>query len=235
MSKRPYAVFDIDGTLIRWQLYHAIVHQLGKDGQLVPGDFETINEARMSWKNRRTDQGFHEYEDVLVKRFLVAIPHVDPAKYDQACRDVFDQYKDQTFTYTRDLVRSLKAKGYLLFAVSGSPQEVIELLAEYHGFEAAVGCVFERVDGRFTGEFSTPIFDKRAALDMLVAKFAASTADSYAVGDSMSDVPLLQAAKHPIAFNPDLKLFAAAKDHGWPVVVERKNVIYDLGGKTHAA
>ncbi len=230
-QNRKFAVFDIDGTLIRWQLYHAVVHKLGKAGQLAPGDFEAINAARMEWKNRRTGEEFHIYEADLVERFKAALPRIDPAAYDRAVQEVFDKYKDQTFTYTRDLVRSLKDKGYLLFAISGSPREVIELLARHHGFDDAIGSTLVRSDGRFTGESTTPIFDKKAALDLLVAKHGASYRESYAVGDSISDAPMLAAVTHPIAFSPDQNLFKIAKQKHWPVIVERKNVVYELSSR----
>lgn len=228
MSQKPFAVFDIDGTLIRWQLYHAVVHKLGKARQLQPGDFEAINAARMEWKNRRTNEGFHAYEELLVSRMKAALPHIDTAVYDQVVQEVFDEYKDQVFTYTRDLVAELKGKGYLLFTISGSPQEVIELLARHHGFDDAIGGTFERVDGHFTGAFTTPVFDKKAALDSLVTKHGATYKDSYAVGDSASDAAMLELVTHPIAFSPDQNLFKLSQENSWPIVVERKNVIYEL-------
>lgn len=226
--QKKFAVFDIDGTLIRWQLYHAVVHKLGKVGQLMAGDFEAINAARMEWKNRRTNEGFHGYEELLVERFKAALPGIDTGVYDQVIQEVFDEYKDQIFTYTRDLVQQLKGEGYLLFAVSGSPQEVIELLAQHHGFHDAIGCSFTRKEGHFTGEYTTPIFDKKAALDTLVQKHGATYTESYAVGDSASDAAMLEVVAHPIAFSPDQNLFKIAKDRGWPIVVERKNVVYEL-------
>ncbi|QQS18070.1 HAD family phosphatase [Candidatus Saccharibacteria bacterium] len=230
-ARQKFAVFDIDGTLIRWQLYHAVVHKLGKAGQLAPGDFEAINTARMEWKNRRTNEGFHGYEELLVEKFKAALPQIDPAVYDQVVQEVFDEYKDQIFTYTRDLVAELKGRGYLLFAISGSPQEVIELLAKHHGFDDWVGGKFERLDGHFTGKATTPIFDKKAALDLLVAKHNATYDESYAVGDSASDAAMLASVTHPIAFSPDQNLFRIAKEHNWPIIVERKNVVYKLGQK----
>ncbi|MBP9761933.1 HAD family phosphatase [Candidatus Saccharibacteria bacterium] len=225
---RPFAAFDIDGTLIRWQLYHAVVHKLGKAGQLAPQDFEAINNARMVWKNRRTNEGFHDYEELLVTYFQQSLPGIDTTVYDATIQEVFDEFKDQIFTYSRDLVAELKGKGYLLFAISGSPQEVIELLAVHHGFDDCVGGRFERLDGHFTGNASTPIFDKKAALDSLVQKHGATYDDSYAVGDSASDAAMLEVVAHPIAFSPDQNLFRIAQKNNWPIVVERKNVIYEL-------
>ena len=49
---RSFAVFDIDGTLIRWQLYHAVADALVKLGHVEPGAYEEIKVARMNWKTR---------------------------------------------------------------------------------------------------------------------------------------------------------------------------------------
>ena len=52
--------------------------------------------------------------------------------------------------------------------------------------------------------------------------------DSIAVGDSESDIPMLELVTHPICFNPNSMLFKQAKRCGWEVVVERKDVIYKI-------
>ncbi len=227
-TQRPFAVFDIDGTLIRWQLFHAIVHSLGKQGYILRGTHEKINAARMNWKNRETNEGFSAYEKVLVDAYLQVLTSIEPSDYLRIVDEVFHDYKDQTFTYTRDLVRALKEKGYLLFAVSGSQAEIIERLARHHGFDAAIGAEFVQRDGVFTGEVITPIHDKKAALERLVRQFNATYSGSYAVGDSPSDAAMLELVENPIAFNPDRGLFEIAQKKQWLIIVERKNVIYEL-------
>jgi len=228
MTKRKFAVFDIDGTLIRWQLFHAIVHALGKQGYILRGTHDKINNARMTWKNRETDEGFRAYEKVLVEAYLQVLTTIDPAVYLHIVDEVFHEYKDQTYAFTRDLVRSLKKQGYLLFAISGSQSEVVNRLALHHGFDAAIGAEFVQKDGAFTGEVMTPIHDKKSALERLVKQFDATYDGSYAVGDSPSDAAMLETVENPIAFNPDRGLFEIAKKNRWPIVVERKNVAYEL-------
>jgi len=39
---------------------------------------------------------------------------------------------------------------------------------------------------------------------------------------------MLEMVERPICFNPNQKLFEAAKRHDWPIVVERKDVVYEL-------
>lgn len=228
MTMKPFAVFDIDGTLIRWQLFHAIVNALGKHGHILRRTHDQIHAARMDWKNRRTNEGFSAYEAVLVEAYLQALTSIHPDDYQAIVDEVYEEYKDQTFTYTRDLVRQLKAQGYLLFAISGSQHEIVEKIAAHQGFDASIGAKLEVQAGAFTGKVDTPIFDKRAALDTLVTQFGATYEGSYAVGDSGSDVPMLEAVTNPIVFNPDQKLYKIAQAHQWPVIVERKNVVYKL-------
>jgi phosphoserine phosphatase len=41
-------------------------------------------------------------------------------------------------------------------------------------------------------------------------------------------VGFLELVRTPIAFNPNRSLFEVARRRGWPIVVERKDVIYNL-------
>lgn len=225
---RKFAVFDIDGTVIRWQLYHAIVSQLAAENFLSQDAETRIKNAQNIWKQRTHRQSFREYEHELVHVYLEAISNVPPAEYERIVDTVFDEYKDQVYVYTRDLIRDLKAQGYLLFAISGSHQEIINKMATYYGFDDAVGAVFAQENGRFTGEMQTPIGRKDVVLDELIAKHGASRTDSIAVGDSGGDAAMLEVVARPLAFNPDRDLFEIAVQKGWRIVVERKNMSYEL-------
>ncbi len=55
---RPFAVFDIDGTIIRWQLYHAVVDALGRAGHIRPEHYQALKETRMVWKRRTNESSF---------------------------------------------------------------------------------------------------------------------------------------------------------------------------------
>lgn len=225
---KKFAAFDIDGTFIRWQLFHAIVHHLGKSGFISAQRHNDIRAARMTWKNRGGEDAFASYEAILVDVYLESLKNIPPADYLAVVDAVFDEYKDQLFVYTRTLLKKLKSDGYVLFAISGSQDEIVQRLAYYHGFDAAVGATLEKRNGHFTGAIETPIHDKAAALAALVKAHGVSYDGSIAVGDSGGDIAMLSAVERPIAFNPEQKLFKHARQHGWHIAVERKNVIYEL-------
>jgi HAD superfamily hydrolase (TIGR01490 family) len=226
---RPFAVFDIDGTLIRWQLYHAVADKLAKQGVLDSGDFEKVRASRMDWKNRAGEESFDAYERQLVTLINGAIRGLSVETLEKAYDEVITEYRDQVYTYPRDLIEELRRKNYLLFVISGSQTEIVELLARHYNFDDFGGTVYEQQDGRFTGR-NTPLrSDKKPEyLKELVKQHGATWQGSVAVGDSESDIPMLSLVEQPVAFNPTKKLFQHAKQQGWKIVLERKNMVYEL-------
>lgn len=225
---RKFGVFDIDGTLVRWQLYHAVVDELIRLEFLDAAEFENVKIARLEWKKRSDKATFRDYESALVQAFHQAITHISPNQLNEAIENAFEQYKDQVYTYTRSLIAQLKKEGYLLFAISGSQSEIVDKIADYYGFESALGTEYEIVGDEFTGKNVFHAQNKAIALRHLIEKFSLDISGSYAVGDSKSDISMLEMVENPIAFNPEDELLKHAKKHGWKVVVERKNVIYQL-------
>jgi phosphoserine phosphatase len=62
----------------------------------------------------------------------------------------------------------------------------------------------------------------------MIHKFDLDTANSIAVGDTSSDIPMFEMVSQPICFNPNQALFKAARERGWMIVIERKDMIYGL-------
>jgi HAD superfamily hydrolase (TIGR01490 family) len=229
-ARKPFAVFDIDGTLIRWQLYHAVTDTLARQGHISPEIYQTMRDARMAWK-KRTSGSFKDYEAKVIIIYESILKTITFEQLGEAIDAVFDEYKDQIYTYTRDLIAKLKKNGYLLLAVSGSQDEIVSKVAAYYGFDDFVATTYKRSQNRFSGAKIVPAFNKDKALEKLVATHGAGYRGSIGVGDSLSDVAMLNLVEQPIAFNPEKEFFEYAASKGWRVVVERKNKVYELESK----
>ncbi len=228
---KKFAVFDIDGTLVRWQLYHAVVDHLAEQGLLGSNTYNQLHEARMVWKRREHPEAFRAYELELIKVYEQALPNLTTAQFDTAVEDVAKEYKTQVYTYTRDLIKALKNEGYFLIAISGSHEELVAHVAKQFGFDAWIGSKYERKAGKFTGKGFIASLDKKTILGNLIKKHSLGLEASYAVGDSRSDAVMLEMVENPIAFNPDKQLFDIARSKHWPIVIERKNVVYKVEPK----
>ncbi len=226
---RSYAVFDIDGTLIRWQLFHALADTLAKNGAIDLNSYQSVLGARRNWKGRGSLNSYVDYEKSLIELIDNSLSEIKYETFVNACSAVFSQYQDQVYTFTRDLIAELKRQGYLIFAVSTSPQELVEKVTSYYHFDDCAGTNYEVKDGRLTGRKRLLIGEAKAnCLTKLIDKHQAEQEGSFAIGDTENDFSMLKIADHPIAFNPTKEFFSLAQKEGWDIVIERKNMIYQL-------
>jgi len=226
---KPYAVFDLDGTLIRWQLFHVVVDSLGKIGKIDKQTYQDILDSRMAWKRLEHPDGFDKYQTKLIEAYNSVVINLSQKELEELANKAFEEHKDQSYVFTRNLMKDLKAKGYILFAIPGSFTEVVQLIAKHYGFDDSAGTMHIKKNGMFTGKIDVVQFERKVdMLEELKKKYDLTDKGSYAVGDSMGDYAILKHVQNPIVFNPARELFEKAKEHGWKIVVERKNVIYKL-------
>jgi HAD superfamily hydrolase (TIGR01490 family) len=228
MTAKKFAAFDIDGTLIRWQLYHAVVDMLADKGHLGLDAKEQIYSKRMAWKRREQVDAYDNYELFLLKTYEQSLQKLKPLHFDSCVDEVISLYKDQVYTYTRDKVEEFRDKGYFLLAISGSHHELVEKIAKVYRFNDCLGTKYHRQNQVFTGAKTAPSLDKASALRALVRKHGLTFSGSLAIGDSASDIAMLELVDQPVAFNPARQLFDYAKNQGWKIVIERKSVVFKL-------
>lgn len=136
------------------------------------------------------------------------------------------------YRYTRDLIKNLKSDGYFIIAISQSPKTVLDEFCGQYGFDKVYGRYYEiGPQDRFTGGIIDEhlIQNKANIVKRVFDKNHNLTHEhSVAVGDTESDIPLLESVTDPICFNPNQELYKFARREGWKVVVERKDVIYHL-------
>lgn len=225
---KKFAAFDFDGTLIRWQLFMAVFYELAEEKLIDQNDYKEVRKLFDAWRGRTSEKAYEEYADAAIKTFDNHVRGLNVSVFDKAVEKVFAKYKDQVYTYTRDLVKDLKSQGYYLIAISGSQYQIVEKVSKYYGFDEWTGTKYTRIGDRFGGYEEFPAGKKGQALQEIINQQGLSMEGSIAVGDTESDIPMLELAENPIAFNPNKELLRHAKSKKWPVVIERKSVVYRL-------
>lgn len=228
MTKQKFAAFDIDGTLFRSGLYREVAYELTKMHVLPEKASQEFAEKHREYRRRMHGNAFEEFEKVLTSQLDVLTTQLKVADYDEAVQRVIAKKADNVYVYTRDLLKQLKAEGYFLIAISGSQIELVEPFARKYGFDAWVGQEWERGEEFFTGNITKTHTGKDKIIKKLLDQHNLTLDDSYAIGDSNGDTGMLQLVDHPITFNPTAELYEKAIQHGWPIVIERKNLMYRL-------
>lgn len=225
-GKQRVAVFDIDGTIFRSSLQRELIMALVRYGVFPEIVRKELEHDYFAWVNR---EGFYEdYIMQVVHSYEKRITGISVDDVQRVSQIVIGQQKNRVYTYTRQLIESLR-KTHRLVAISGSPIEIVNEFNKFWKFDAVFGMVFQIHDGRYTGEvLDLPIRNKRAVLGRYIKEHDLKLAGSVGVGDSESDAAFLQAVTKPICFNPNRNLYQIAKKKKWNIVVERKDVIYEL-------
>lgn len=229
MDKRPVAVFDIDGTLFRSSLVLELVEELVVRGVFPEEAKEMYQGAKEDWQNREGD--YEPYIRGVVLAFAKYAKGVPFEETANIAGEVIESRHARVYRYTRDLAKELKAKGYYLLAISHSPKFIVDGFAYELGFDKSYGTFYETgASERFTGTIADEhlIMNKSAILKRAVEKEGLTLHGSVGVGDTESDISMLDMVETPIAFNPSRALYRHALTHKWKVVVERKDVIYEL-------
>jgi HAD superfamily hydrolase (TIGR01490 family) len=227
-KEEPLAVFDVDGTLFRRGLLPALTRRLVDEGVFSERVREELSRDYYAWVERRGS--YETYDQLVMELFLRELDGVSVAVLRRCATVEVEAHGRRLHIYTRDVARRLKQAGYQLIAISGSPQEILDLFLKPLGFDRSWGTVLAQdARGRYTGEvLQDPFKNKRRVLEEFLKDADAGLEGSVGMGDTLSDVGFLELVRTPIAFNPNRSLFEVAQRWGWPIVVERKDVIYNL-------
>jgi len=225
----PCVIFDVDGTIFRSSLLIQVVNRLIEKG-IFPTETRLVYEREYErWLNR--EGNYDEYIGAVVEAFVKHLKGVHYSALADAAEEVVDEQWKRVYRYTRDLLKDLKKRGYFLLAVSHSPKTVLDKFCPRLGFDKTYGMIYEIGPQEcFTGNIVEEhlILNKSAIVRRAVEKEDLTLVHSIGVGDTESDIPFLDMVSKPICFNPNAKLYRYAKLKKWNVVVERKDVVYEL-------
>lgn len=228
MQYRGLLFLDIDGTFFRWSLFLYLVDKLidaGVFNKTVRKHF--IREEKI-WRARKGS--YDDYVEKAIEVFEDRIAGVHCADFEILAEEMVNEYKDQVYRYTRDLIKEKINEQWYVVAISCSPEEAVGPFAREWGIHEFHAAKLAKENGKYTGMRTVPR-DKAAIAREIMARpefVGIDQQNIWGIGDSEGDINLLEIVGQPICFNPTLTLYQEARRRNWRVVVERKNVIYEL-------
>jgi HAD superfamily hydrolase (TIGR01490 family) len=223
------AIFDIDGTIFRKNLHFELIDELTWLGIFPKSVRNTLIKLYTNWLEHK---GTYEvYRRAIVDLYATYIRGCSKKDVTRASKVVMPFYEDRTYNFAESLIQKFKKENYHIIAISGSPIEIVEEYNRRHlKFNKAFGSVYELdKNGIYTGRtIFEPTKHKGALVKQYVYENNLILKDSYGLGDTESDVSFLEMVENPIAFNPNHNLKEIAQKRKWRIVVEKKDVIYEI-------
>lgn len=227
IRKNKIAVFDIDGTIFRSSLLIQLNFALVDYGIFPPLAKAEIDKYRLRWIDRKDT--YQKYIEKVVEVFNKRIRGCRREDVEKVGKLIVSEQKNRVYTYTRELIKNLRGK-YFLLAISGSPKEVVKEFNRYWKFDDYIAYEYDvDKEGYYTGKVLKNTSRNKADLfKKFLKKRNISLKGSVGVGDTESDVGFLEMVSQPICFNPNHSLYHIARKKKWKIVIERKDVIYNI-------
>ena len=226
---RKVAIFDVDGTIFRSSLLIELTERLIEKGLFPNTARKKYQSEYQKWFDRKGS--YEAYIDAVVEVFMGHLKGVLYKDFLEAGEEVIEQQRNRVYRYTRNLVKTYKKKGYFLLAISQSPKGVLDKFCTHLGFDKVYGRLYEiGPEDRFTGKIIDLhlIANKANMVKRILEKEKLTLKQSVGIGDTEGDLSFLEMVDIPICFNPNMTLYRAAKRNDWKIVVERKDVVYEM-------
>ncbi|HZH18020.1 MAG TPA: haloacid dehalogenase-like hydrolase [Archangium sp.] len=219
------AVLDVDGTLYPGALGIELLRALMAAGACNRTRAEGVFDVLRQYKQGAID--FPTMASRAYPLYAQALEGVRCDTVDALARTVWEQERRKLFGFVRPLVALLREAGYWSVIISGSPQEMVQRVADELGVSQAHGALFTRVEGRYTGGVdlsSGALGEKRRIFDAVTRGQAVRLERCFALGDSVTDAALFERLGLPLAFEPEPALQVLAQQRGWAVAT-REDVL----------
>ncbi len=212
------AFFDLDRTLLTGASGPVISEELRREGLLperhVPGEgllFEVFNLVG------ETLPGM-----MLTRQAARAAAGWPRAVVQRVGRAIVDDLMDEVAPFARLLVQEHQEAGRPVVMATTTPYDVVKPFADALGLDDVIATRYGlREDGTYDGTIDGEFVWGRGKLNSVKAWARTKGIDvrqSWAYSDSFYDLPLLTAAGHATAVNPDVRLAIVASARRWPVL-----------------
>ena len=207
------ALFDMDRTLVQVNTAGLYVRWQFRNGEARARDL-----AQMLWWLAQYTMGVVDAEAIARHAALGLRGQGEADVSDKLRRFVKNEVMQHVAAAARNEVTRMRERGYLCAILTSSTSYSALPLGEELGIEHILGSRLLVADGRFTGEYGSPLCygpGKIAAAEQWASEHAIDLRESVFYTDSISDLPMLERVGTPVAINPDPRLWLLARRRGW--------------------
>ena len=215
-ARKTVAFFDVDGTLLKSTIVH---YYIWMRSAKVPrflrliwliGFLPKIAYYLILDRVSRT-----RFNQVFYRNYR----RMNAAEFKVLSAEMFETYlRPKIFSEAVSQIQEHKQQGMSIVLVTGSLDFIVQPFADYLDVDFVLAPQLREQSGQFTGELTTePLIgeQKAEAIQVFAEQHEISLIDSYAYGDSQSDLPMLECVGNPVVVNPGKALRQKALDAAW--------------------
>ena len=231
--KRSLAFFDIDGTLTDGFTIFSFAEFLFNKGCFNTSSLDLMQQDKALYlRSKRGEADYHEFAVKLVPHYAQGlkdqeayyIQSLSPSFFESALRNQVAGYRIHGFA--RLLVGMINPIATTI-AISGSPRESLISLTAYLGFQELNSTLIEIQKGRYTGQVVRNLAVSESKKQLVTAYLTdeVNLETSFAFGDSVQDVPILEVVGNAFVMGENPELQNIGRQRGWFVATAGDDIV----------
>ena len=224
--RREAAFFDVDGTLVDSTIVHYYAYFRRKDMSRLAGAMWSAMFLGKCLGYLVLDKINRSRFNARFYRSYAGLPAGEIRAHARPCYDAV--IKPRHYPEGFACVAEHASAGRMVVLVTGSIDFIMDPLAVELKADALLAASLVEENNHFTGNLNGPPIgdaEKARRIERFAAEHGIDLARSYAYGDSIADLPMLETVGHPHAVNPDRALKAKATARGWPVLSWKRSTV----------
>ncbi|MGN7386985.1 HAD family hydrolase [Sporosarcina sp. SAFN-015] len=217
------AIFDFDGTLYSKETFQLLMDHLKRHpthSSKYKAFFRRILPLYIGYKIKIVPEA--KMREGSMQIYANSLQTLSKAEYEQ----YFDEMKEvmrQAFNEeVVEKVRQHQEEGMHVMLVSGAYTQLLDAVTDGIEFDTIIGTdiPFTAV-GAFDSETEIYHIQGKRKTEMIMKTFEGKQVDwenSFAYGDSYSDLPVLELVGNPVAVRPEARLQRIAEDRNWKII-----------------
>jgi len=224
-SEKKIAIFDLDGTLVSSHLWLGLAkYYFKKKENIFPTLWFIISHLSFLpfWKMGLIPT--EKYYKSWVKDMSQIMRGIRLDREKEIFNWLTDNYllptlKNNVF----DRLKQHQKDGFLTILISGSFQNLLDIIANRLNIDFAIGTKLEMVKDKFSGKIIPPVCFGQEKMKMVKSflnekNLKINFKESFSYSDSVFDLPILEFVGNPVVVEPDKNLLSVAKNKGWEII-----------------
>ena len=214
--KKTVAFFDVDGTLLKSTIVHYYIWMRSAQAPFLLKKLWLVGFLpKIVYYLVLDSVSRIRFNQVFYRNYR----GMNAEQTRELSLEMFETYlRPKIFAEAVSQIQEHKEQGMTVVLVTGSLDFIVQPIADYLAVDAVLAPQLREENGQFTGELTTAPFigeAKAKAMRNYADQHEISLEESYAYGDSQSDLPMLECVGNPVVVNPGKALREKAVESGW--------------------
>src|SRR5699024_2199147 len=154
-------------------------------------------------------------KEKLMHHYVRALQTLSESEMKQFFQGIVDKMKGNFHTEINERIKTHQKDGYYTMIVSGAFTPLLEIVNQAYQMNALIGTNIPSANNPLDHVHAER---KTSLIKAFMKDHTINWTDSYAYGDSLSDLSVLELVGHPVAVAPDQELEHIAQQRNWEII-----------------